>query len=348
MNRLITIQGAKIALATVAAGFMSIHIALLVVFWINGVMPMAYFNIFSIIFYLSSLYLVYREKLLSFVVAVYLEILAHMTLAVYFVGWEGGFQNTLIGMSVLLFFAEYVGRCLQVHHVHALPWSALGMCLYLGSFVVTNAYPPPYALPAEVLYALQIAWGIIVFSVDLFCLWAFVMLTFRSESMLSTEASHDVLTGLPNRYYMSDCLEKASVEDNDGVGKGHWLAIVDIDDFKVINDTYGHNCGDEVLKALAMILANGIPNTEVCRWGGEEFLILGKTENDMNAVADQLERLRSSTEAHGFWHDETKLHLTLTIGVAPYVTGQSTTEWINSADKNLYTGKNNGKNQVVM
>jgi diguanylate cyclase (GGDEF)-like protein len=356
MSRLITIQGAKIALAVVAAAFMSIHVALLVIFWLNGVMPMTVFNIFSVVFYLFSLILVRKEKMLEFTVAVYLEILAHMTCAVYFVGWNCGFQNTLIGMSVLLFFAEYVGRCLQIRHVHALPWCVLGMFLYLGSFVATNAFPPPYSLPGEVTYALQIAWGVIVFGVDLFCLWAFVMLTFRSETILSTEASHDVLTGLPNRYYMSDRLEKATASENgkadeDGeapeVGARHWLAIIDIDDFKVINDTYGHNCGDEVLKALAAILSNSIPNTEVCRWGGEEFLLLGRIEKDMPTVVELLDRLRSSAEEHSFWYDETRLHLTLTIGVAPYEAGQSTTEWINSADKNLYAGKKSGKNKVV-
>jgi diguanylate cyclase (GGDEF)-like protein len=155
---------------------------------------------------------------------------------------------------------------------------------------------------------------------------------------------------------MSDRLEKATASENgkadeDGeapdAGARHWLAIIDIDDFKVINDTYGHNCGDEVLKALAAILSNSIPNTEVCRWGGEEFLLLGRIEKDMPTVVELLDRLRSSAEEHSFWYDETRLHLTLTIGVASYEAGQSTTEWINSADKNLYAGKKSGKNKVV-
>ena len=344
MNKLITIRGAKITLTFVGAGFLLIHVVLFALFWRCGVMPMAYFNVFSIAFYVASLFLVRYEKWLAFCVAVYLEVLVHMTLAVYFTGWGSGFQITIIGMFILLFFAEYVGRCLQVRYVHALPWGILGMLLYLGVYVVGLVHPAEYSLPDELQHAFQIVWAIIVFGIDMACLNAFVILSFKSEAMLSTEAWHDKLTGLPNRYYMTDFLDKMLGMQ---AGDTRWLAIADIDDFKVINDTYGHNCGDEVLKVLSGILESSMPDASVCRWGGEEFLIAGTTDREMGDVIEQLERLRVAVQEHGFWQGEKRLRLTITIGVAEALPGQSAVEWINRADKNLYKGKNSGKNQVV-
>lgn len=344
MNRLITLWGAKATLYVTAVFLLVVHIGLFALFWTSGVTPMAYFNIFSIAFYASSSYLVYRDKLREFVVATYLEIVVHMTLASYFTGWENGFQVTLIGMYIALFFCEYVGRCLQVPYANALGWGAIGMVASLGVYLVGLVHPPEYALPHEATGALQFIWNALVFGIGMFCLWAFVRLSFQSEAMLTTEASHDALTGLPNRYRMSESLRRAI--DNDD-GSLRWLAMVDIDDFKAINDVHGHNCGDEVLKAVAGILQSGPADVDVCRWGGEEFLIVGKTDEDMTVVLGQLEKLRAAVEQHVFHYEGLRLHLTITIGVALYKRGESVEEWINDVDEKLYTGKANGKNQVV-
>ena len=88
---------------------------------------------------------------------------------------------------------------------------------------------------------LRLAWGTNVFCVSCAVLHVFVREATRSEQALTKRLMHDKLTGLPNRYYVANYLERLSK----GAGlAGHWVAITDIDDFKKVNDTYGHNCGD--------------------------------------------------------------------------------------------------------
>lgn len=350
INQLVTMRGAKLAMSAVAGCFLLIHVALLYLFQRYGVTPMAYFNVFSIAFYAFCFYMVHREWLKVTSIAIYLEVVVHMVLAVHFVGWECGFQITLIGMMTMLFFSEYVGRILQVPYVHALPFAILGMVAYVGVYIAGIHYPPPYTLPDDVEFILEIAWGVVVFAIVMVALQAYVFLTFKSEARLSTQVVHDALTGLPNRYYMTSHLSNCLAEVKDHSDKGFWLAICDIDNFKSVNDTYGHNCGDFVLKTLGEIMAASTEGLQLCRWGGEEFLLVGPVSENggMDEAYAFLDRLRATVSEHVFWYEETRLAITVTIGLAQYVQGESAIEWVNAADKMLYAGKTNGKNQVVM
>ena len=317
---------------------------MLALFWQYGITPMVYFNCFSIAFYLLMFVCLHRGLWGVYVVGTYLEVLAHMYCAVLFVGWDSGFQITLIGMNILVFYAEYVLRSKRNRHLPALPFSLMGMGLYLGSFVITKLSPPAYALPSDVSFWLQIAWGVIVFVINITFLQIFVLLTFHSEEWLNAQANHDTLTGLPNRHHMMDYLTQAK---NDTGLHDRWAAMVDIDDFKRINDTYGHNCGDEALKSLAEILTGMGAQVECCRWGGEEFLLVGKLDGEGKVPTGDIERLRTAVEGHFFWYKHQRLSFTITIGAAPYEQGQSVSEWINAADHLLYEGKQGGKNCVV-
>ena len=347
MNQLMEMRTAKIMCAAVAGSFFVIHIGMFVLFFSCGVMPMVYFNVLSLAFYAASFILIWKNQLRVFSVAVYIEVLLHMTLAALFTGWGNGFQVTLVGLSALLYFAEYMGHALGIKHVHALPLCALGMCMYLGTFVVLAVYPAPYTLPSEVTFWLQIAWGIIVFVVSVSVLEVFVRTTFRSEATLANQLEHDKLTGLPNRYRMARYLGDIAAES--GL-EGYWVAMIDIDDFKKINDTYGHNCGDFVLHELAVIMADNRAEAEICRWGGEEFLLVGQMGecDSLEDLRSYFERIRKAICDHTFWYEERRLNLSVTIGVAQYCAGQNLSEWINAADKKLYSGKASGKNQVLL
>ena len=338
---------AKLMSASVAGMFLVIHVCMFALFLSCGVVPMAYFNVFSMAFYAFSFILIWKDRLRVFSYAVYVEVVLHMMLAVFFTGWENGFQVTLVGMSALLYFAEYMGHALGIKHVHALPLCAVGMCVYLAMFVVLSAHPAPYTLPNEVTFWLQISWGVIVFVVSVGVLEAFVRTTFRSEATLTDQLEHDKLTGLPNRYHMTRYLSSIAEE---GVLERYWVAMVDVDDFKEINDKRGHNCGDCALRELAGIMAENKVGAEICRWGGEEFLLVGQLEEgeSLEDLRPRFERMRVSISDHTFWYDEQRLDLSITVGVAQYCTGQSVSEWVNAADKKLYAGKANGKNQVFL
>ena len=90
-----------------------------------------------------------------------------------------------------------------------------------------------------------------------------------------------------------------------------------------------------------------LPECEICRWGGEEFLIIGKG-HDIDIAYKILDTFRKSIEAFTFSKDGTDVKLTITIGLASFAPDLSMTEWINVADKKLYAGKYGGKNQVVL
>ena len=120
----------------------------------------------------------------------------------------------------------------------------------------------------------------------------------------------------------------------------------DIDNFKKINDQYGHNAGDYILVSIANILREACDDIIVSRWGGEEFLIL-VSGIDEDQVLAGIEKLRKNIESEDFVFEDRHIKVTITSGVAARAKGQSIDNWINDADNKLYTGKNTGKNKVV-
>ncbi len=157
---------------------------------------------------------------------------------------------------------------------------------------------------------------------------------------------YDTLTGLLNRktmdLYIANSM-KSAIDDD----KPFSFIMYDIDNFKKFNDTYGHDCGDLVLKTVSGVIANGVrPYDHVFRWGGEEILVLLAGSDDKIATM-VAERIRAQVEAKIIQRAEQNLHVTVTGGIASYRPGVSIQDMIDKADKNLYVGKQNGKNQVV-
>ena len=341
MNKILTIQRMKILSYAVAIVFLLAHVAMLFIFKIFNVTPMMYFNIFSVSFYSTMLFFIHKEWLSSFTVGTFLEICLHMGLAVYFTGWDPGFQITLIGICILLTYAEYVGRSMQRPYVRSVFLAPLAMFVYLGSYIVHLNHTPAYVMPDEVNVYFHIAWALTVFIIVLFFLQIFVYITTKSQEVLSREVVHDDLTGLPNRIYIRNCFRQMETAED---RSGYWIAIADLDDFKTINDTYGHNCGDYVLKTVAKQIQSLSVGVEVCRWGGEEFLIIG--HRSLADAMDELERLRRRIEAYPFSFEGYDLHLTITVGLAWLGEEQSIQACIGAADRKLYEGKGAGKNCV--
>ena len=160
------------------------------------------------------------------------------------------------------------------------------------------------------------------------------------ENKLKETAQIDKLTGLFNRHYMVNKLESATSEN-----KPQFVTMIDIDDFKKINDRYGHNAGDYVLVNVARIMREVCSDSRVSRWGGEEFLILtyGTLEKDLPVI----EKFRQKIESEDFVFGESHIKVTVTAGVSAYAAGTSVDKWVSAADDNLYKGKKSGKNKVV-
>lgn len=161
---------------------------------------------------------------------------------------------------------------------------------------------------------------------------------------LEISSTTDPLTELYNRRYM---LRKIDLERErfKRSTKPFSIIIADIDHFKDINDTYGHDCGDYVLKELATLMKNLLRKVDfIARWGGEEFLML-LTETDASEALIMAERLRLRIAQHPFNFQSQQLHVTMTFGISEYQDEPSMEEAFKRADRALYHGKNHGRNQ---
>ena len=344
MAPMMNLKKARLMAISLSGAYLIIHIFMFLFFRHFGVVPMMFFNIASMVFYFVLLVISIDHYSRLFPMAVYLEVVLHMVAATYYTGWESGFQITLIGMCVLTSYAEYMGSTLKMKPFRSTPLCLVGMVLYLGLCIVLHYHPAPYLLPENVCYRMQLFWGVVVFTVVIAFLYTFVRITVGSEAYLAEQAGHDKLTGLPNRYFMMDHL---SAIQNSGELHDHWVSIIDIDDFKMINDTYGHNCGDSILIQISDLLMKNSEGYTVCRWGGEEFLLVGRLKGSTAECVEKIEILRKQIMESLFVYEERKLQLTVTAGYEEYREGTAIEEWINGADKKLYKGKRNGKNQVV-
>lgn len=158
---------------------------------------------------------------------------------------------------------------------------------------------------------------------------------------LSTQAFIDPLTGLYNRRYADTYFQTLSTSQSP-----YCVAMLDIDDFKLVNDTYGHACGDSVLVFLAdFLLANLRKSDAVFRWGGEEYLIV--LENTTLCVARQVfEKLQAKLAEMSISTSHCEIQITITVGVA-VLDVKNIRKSIEHSDRNMYRGKNSGKNTVV-
>lgn len=173
----------------------------------------------------------------------------------------------------------------------------------------------------------------------------------RANKKLAKMAVTDGLTMLFNRRYFQDSLTREFRR----LARHRALpllalAMIDIDHFKRLNDTHGHQAGDQVLKGLGKVLKNCVRLTDIiARYGGEEFVIV-MPETDAEGMAVVAERIRSSVESMETMYAGSVIKVTVSIGVASYPDGdiRSEDELVKAADKALYVAKDQGRNRIVV
>ena len=175
----------------------------------------------------------------------------------------------------------------------------------------------------------------------------FVLLCFeRIRAELQRVATTDALTGLPNRLTIGERAD-ALFKQARSLGLGFSIAVIDVDHFKGVNDQYGHDAGDVVLRGVAQTLAAQCRGSNVVgRHGGEEFVALfdGATMQDAMIAG---ERLRAGIEASAHVFGQTTLHVTASIGVATFdPTDKEFADILRRADRALYDAKAAGRNCV--
>ena len=160
--------------------------------------------------------------------------------------------------------------------------------------------------------------------------------------ILNRVAYRDELTGLYNRRFVVEKLAQDLMEPN----RQDALVMKDVDDFKHVNDCYGHDAGDMVLVCISNIMESVCRRHKVIRWGGEEFLIIlmAVTKQECYEVCEEI---RKEIQAFPFLQGNTTFYCTVTLGISLYDKEQSFKMNMTHADMALYRGKKTGKNRTV-
>jgi diguanylate cyclase (GGDEF)-like protein/PAS domain S-box-containing protein len=190
--------------------------------------------------------------------------------------------------------------------------------------------------------------------VQLLAVWTDITERLRNEhdvealtQQLKELSIRDPLTGLFNRRYLDAALQR---ELDLASRKGHPVCVVmgDIDHFKLVNDTYGHQAGDEVLKAFgAMLVANSRTSDICCRYGGEEFLLL-MPDASQEIACQRAEIIRSAIQILEIGTETQPIRITASFGIASFPRhGDDPNQLTSAADAALYEAKATGRNRVV-
>ena len=327
------------------------HIIYLIYYFSYGPKFMGYFNIFSVTFYIILLILNFRIKSRHYLItAAIVEIMAHASAAIIFGGWPQGFGLYLLMIMPVPFFIP-VKKMLTPYLISLTSFILFLIMCY--NFSRTRTAPGFYSSHNReldtVVYFFNVFMGagVLFYVSTIYLLTHELMrrkLTAQNESLMKL-ASIDPLTELFNRRAMGEYLKLIQTNSSHS-GSGYVIGIGDIDNFKKINDTYGHSAGDEALRAAAAVFAKCVPSEGYAsRWGGEEFLfVIPNADIDKGVVIS--ERIRLAVKDERFSSDAGDFTISITIGVYKGGPDDDIEKVISKADEQLYIGKKNGKDRT--
>jgi diguanylate cyclase (GGDEF)-like protein/PAS domain S-box-containing protein len=170
---------------------------------------------------------------------------------------------------------------------------------------------------------------------------------YKHMEKLKRLAMFDQLTGIPNRRFIEGMLESKIIEHiNTGISFG--ILFIDIDHFKKVNDKYGHDIGDEVLKIVAKTLNSSRTDGDyVARWGGEEFVAL-ICNCDIDELYKKADLLRILVEDSSLRYTDEEISVTVSIGGKIIESGMDIDQVVKKADEAMYKSKEDGRNRVTI
>lgn len=302
------------------------------VFFATNFTFMGLVNIGSIVWYSYAFYLAKCNKNKQAFMVTILEVYFHAVLASSFFGGGSLFILPLFGIYLLQFIAFKnisTNICILILSVVAL--------------IIAFTHGPSVELSNEVLYVFIVMNSIIV---SIFISFFGIIFSFQGDNIEEIRKKYyiDWLTGLNNRKYVEEKMFK-DIEKLQSCA----ICICDIDNFKKINDVYGHDVGDIVLKDVVGVMKQHTESfgCEIARWGGEEFML---KLNNSNKIITQnfFENMRKVVELK--YIPEIHSSITITLGIC-YVKNPnifSIQKYFKLADEMLYEGKNSGKNKVTI
>ncbi|MDH5391893.1 MAG: GGDEF domain-containing protein [Gammaproteobacteria bacterium] len=316
------------------------HLAFIILFfWIN-INFLAYFNFFSVSVWLYSYALNRAGKHSKAMIALSLEVILHAVIATYFMGWDSGFHYYFLPF-ILFLFINHKQSLLSI-----VAESAAVLSMYLWLLMHTRGSAYQNLIDADVINGFQFMnIGVNFLAIGLLG-YALRTSSMRAEWEMEQLASTDSLTGLYNRRKMYEMLEQERIRLQRSE-KPFVLVISDIDYFKAINDQYGHECGDYVLREISLLMQSALRKQDiVSRWGGEEFILL-LPETDGPGAKTVIETLRKQVASRLFEYETHRFSITMTFGMALFDGSQPIANVIGEADKLLYRGKQQGRNCIM-
>ena len=267
--------------------------------------------------------------------AVGLEVTLHAASATVIIGWNSGFHYLMIPVVPVAMLST------TLPYRYRLLISSSTTLIYLALLYWSQHHPPMHPLPDHILLAMQ--YGCVFTLLGAFMAMArrYREVLAHTQEALAREASTDPLTGALNRRRLHQLAEELP-RHADGA-----VLLCDLDDFKQVNDRHGHDAGDAVLRAFhRQLLGHLRDGDQVCRWGGEEFLVLlPRTSAALAGVVAQ--RICASVaQTPVRLGPDCSITVTVTIGVASLQTGEPLQQAVQRADEALYRGKAGGRNQV--
>lgn len=333
------------------------HIFFLIFFKIIGANFLFYFNFFSIATYIAIYFLIkfgnaaergFVPKSVASII--YAELYLHMVVATICLGYEFGFMQYCFSTAASIVYAPYFFSREKRVSKKAGALSIGIIISYVLLRAWTYQYPPIYQIDANIARVFYIGNSLITLSTTYLMTHIFTTTVFKQEDSLISIADYDALTGLRNRRAMLQVLDRFKCECAKKK-KLLCVAILDIDFFKKVNDTYGHDAGDAVLKDLAdllLIRENEVPGFCCARWGGEEFVLAYLADSDgKEKIIKELEYIRQSVEEKSVEYNGMTIRHTMTIGAAFYDGTGDADSLITEADQRLYKGKESTRNCVV-
>ena len=332
-----------------------LHIFFSILFFIEGIEFLGIFNIFSAIMYFLFFLHYVKTNLVATIVLTVIEVSLHSTLCAYFIGWKGGFYVYPLSLIPVIYFVSINILRKEIYGHIIIGITVLN---YQLTKIITNyrqiaEFEFIFDRIEEPLYTFNTVCASFIF---IFLVYSFLteMKNIQQDlenknDVLKNIANIDQLTNISNRRHMNEKL-KFIIQNFEKNNEIFSIAICDIDNFKNINDTYGHNCGDIILKAIADILKFNCQkfDIEVCRWGGEEFLILLKN-SDLQKSKKICEKILNDIRNYETRYNEEIVKVTMTFGIGEFnPTNNDIEQVLKIADINLYKGKKSTKNGVVI
>ena len=316
---------------------LALHTVFLLLFYSTGVYVLAIFNLASVAVYLLCVLLVngpHRRILLPLTCA---EVLGHTLLATLLLGWNSGFHYHFLILAALIFATNLPIRDCVFYAV------GIGL-IYIGTHAMTLTFDLTVTLPVPIVWMLQYVNMLTTVAAIATLSYLYRQNVWRSVRALERQAATDPLTGAANRREFSH-LATAKL---DARTAGYGLLLADVDDFKQVNDAYGHDVGDRLLITVCQRLRSALRAQDlIARWGGEEFILL-LPNTDARAAFAIAERARRAVTASPLGTGSRRIEVSITVGVCASPADVPLATSLRHADSALRTGKRSGKNRAVV